>query len=95
MDEKEFDEFFKQRNLETEISLLQYFRDIKFTCDSKDRNIAHRRGAFTEVTFGLGQVLESFPECKTFEDLAKKDYTYYELVRTQILKLVNECNYTP
>ena len=108
MDENEFDERYSDRDLRTEISLLQYHREVgidetiekinKLTGKPRKKilppdTFSHTIPIFKSIASYLDSLLKNNPELKTFGDIRESDSDAYETVREEMLICINEYFY--
>jgi len=94
MDEKEFDEMYGSRRLDTEAYSLSYFMDTGVNWrepnDKRDIKIIHRIGKMQATIKLLRDCFSKGME--TFEELGKDSF-FYKIARKNILEYRNEWNY--
>ena len=96
MDNKEFDDTYKDRGIREEASLLQYFRDIKFyTIQDNLAHSSHKKADLNGVISGLGRFADEHPDVKTFGDLKESDPAKYKNCKTDIMRFIEKFHYQP
>ncbi|MDD5132948.1 MAG: hypothetical protein PHD81_03570 [Candidatus Nanoarchaeia archaeon] len=96
MNDKEFDKIYGNRKIETEIVLLQWFRDIAFYGIKENHNhSSHKKNDLTDVIGCLSISIGEHPKCKTFNDLKSCDTTRYNHLRQGIIRFIDKFHYIP
>lgn len=95
MNEREFDEHYQDRVIETEIHILTYFVEIQFYHFLPNHQYSsHRKADIKGFISTLRRLTKDYPECITLGDLKQNQPELYNSVRTDFLKCINKYCYS-